>query len=247
MRKAIVLSSGGCDSSVCVSLAVKDFGAKNVVTVSVKYGQRHSCELDCAQAVADYYNLRHEVIDLSQIFKYSNCSLLLQSTEEVPEGSYAEQITRSETGVVSTYVPNRNCLMLSAVASLGLSIFPDDEVHIYLGAHSDDAAGNAYPDCSKAFTDSITQTIDIATDHQVKVDTPLVELNKAQVVKLGLELGTPFELTTSCYNGGEKACGRCGTCADRIVAFKANGVIDPIEYSEEIDWTGCKPISKEVK
>lgn len=239
-RSAVVASSGGCDSSVCVSAAVKEFGAENVVTVSVSYGQKHSRELECAEAIAKHYGLRHEVIDLSQIFKYSNCSLLQQSTEDVPEGSYEEQINKSESGVVSTYVPCRNSLIISAIASLGLSIFPDDEVHIYLGAHADDAAGNAYPDCSKEFTDAMKQAIYLGTDHQVIVDTPLVEMNKAQVVKLGLDLGTPFELTTSCYNGRDKACGRCGTCADRINAFKANHMVDPIPYEIDIDWEDDK-------
>ena len=231
--KAVVLSSGGCDSTVCVGLAVKDCGEENVVTVSVSYGQKHSKELECAAAVAEHYGLRHEVIDLSEIFKYSNCSLLKQSTEDVPEGSYEDQINKSPSGVVSTYVPYRNGLMLSAIASLGLSIFPDDEIYIYLGAHADDAAGNAYPDCSKEFTDTIARSIDIGTDHQVKVVTPLVELNKSNVVQIGLELGVPFNLTWSCYNGRERACAHCGTCIDRIAAFIANGVPDPIEYEGE--------------
>lgn len=233
MKKAIVLSSGGCDSTVCVGIAVRDFGAENVVTVSVAYKQKHSRELECADEVAKHYGLRHEVIDLSQIFKYSNCSLLQQSTEEVPEGSYEEQISKSETGVVSTYVPYRNGLMLSAIASLGLSIFPSDEIHIYLGAHADDAAGNAYPDCSAEFTESVAKSIDLGTDHQVVVDTPLVRMNKSEVVKTGLELNVPFELTTSCYNGKVRACGKCGTCLDRISAFRVNNVIDPIEYEGE--------------
>lgn len=232
-RKAVVLSSGGCDSTVCVGLAVKEFGPENVVTVSVAYGQKHSKELDCAKEIAEHYGLRHEVLDLSQIFKHSNCSLLQQSTEEVPEGSYADQIGKSESGVVSTYVPYRNGLMLSAIASLGLSIFPDDEVYIYLGAHADDAAGNAYPDCSKEFTDSVAKSIDLGTDHQVKVCTPLVEMNKAQVVKTGLDIGVPFEKTWSCYNGKTCACGRCGTCVDRVNAFRANGIPDPIAYEGE--------------
>ena len=242
MKRSLVLSSGGVDSSVCVSMAVKEFGAENVVTVSVKYGQKHNRELDCADAVAKYYGLRHEVIDLSEIFKYSNCSLLAHSTEGVPEGSYADQINKSETGVVSTYIPYRNGLMLSAIASLGLSIFPNDEVYIYLGAHADDAAGNAYPDCSEEFTSTVAKAIDLGTDHQVVVRTPLVSMNKAEVVKKGLELHTPFNLTTSCYNGHAEACANCGTCIDRLNAFKANGVIDPIPYSVEVDWTGCKEI-----
>ena len=243
MKKATVLSSGGCDSSTLVSLAVKEFGAENVITVSVGYGQKHTRELKCAEDIANYYNVEHRVLDLSEIFKESNCSLLKQSTEEVPEGSYEDQINRSETGVVSTYVPGRNALMLTAIASLSQSIFGcDQEIHIYLGAHADDAAGNAYPDCSKEFTDAIAKAIYVGTDEKVIVETPLVEMNKAEVVKLGLELGTPYNLTWSCYRGGEKSCGRCGTDLDRIEAFRSNGVIDPIEYEADVDWSGCKKI-----
>lgn len=242
MKKSVILSSGGVDSSTAVSMAIDEFGAENVVTVSVSYGQRHSRELECAAKIANYYNVRHEVIDLSEIFKYSNCSLLSHSTETIPEGSYAEQINKSETGVVSTYVPFRNGLMLSAVASLGLSLFPNDEVYIYLGAHADDAAGNAYPDCSEEFTSTIAKAIDLGTDHQVEVRTPLVNMNKAEVVKTGLRLRTPYHLTTSCYNGSECACANCGTCIDRINAFRSNNVIDPIKYSVPVDWAGCTEI-----
>lgn len=237
MKRAIVLSSGGVDSSVCVGLAVKEFGADNVMTVSVFYNQKHNKEIECADKIAKHYGLRHEVIDLSAIFKDSNCSLLKQSTEDVPEGAYVDQIRKSDTGVVATYVPGRNALMLTAISSLGQSIYgPEAEIHIYLGAHADDAAGNAYPDCSKEFTDAISQAIYLGTDKKVYVETPLVELTKPEVVKIGLELNVPFELTWSCYNGGEKACGKCGTCVDRALAFKANHAVDPIEYEIDIDW-----------
>lgn len=241
MKKAIVASSGGLDSTVCIAKAIEDVGAGNVVTVSISYGQKHTVELDHANKVSEYYNLRHEVLDLSQIFKDSNCSLLRQSSEDIPKGSYEDQINKSKTGVVSTYVPGRNALILTSVASLAQSIFgPEADIDIYLGAHADDAAGNAYPDCSKEFTDAIASAINIGTDHMVSVKTPLVEWNKAQVVKEGLRLRVPFNLTISCYNGSN--CASCGTCVDRINAFRANGVIDPIEYEGEVDWTGCKEI-----
>lgn len=242
MNKAIVLSSGGVDSTTCVGLAVKELGANNVITVSVLYGQRHSREIECADKVAKYYGLRHEVLDLSPIYKYSNCSLLAQSTQEVPEGDYASQINKSDTGVVATYVPNRNALMLNAVAALGLSIFPNDNVQIWLGAHSDDAAGNAYPDCSQKFTDMMGAAISEGTDGQVSLVAPLVNMNKAQVVASGLAIEVPYQLTTSCYNGGECACANCGTCIDRILAFKTNRVIDPITYGVHVDWSGCNKI-----
>lgn len=230
--KALVLSSGGVDSTTCVGLAVERFGRENVSTVSIFYGQKHSKELDCAKRVAEFYNVNHYELDLSAILKYSNCSLLSHSTEEVELGSYEDQITRKDDGMVSTYVPFRNGLMLSSVATLAMSIYPDDETHIYLGAHADDASGNAYADTSKEFTDAMYRAIDVGTYNKVKVEAPLVNMNKAEVVKTGLAIGVPYELTWSCYLGGDKACGKCGTCVDRLEAFKLNNTSDPIEYSE---------------
>lgn len=227
MKKALVLSSGGVDSTTCVGVAVDELGKENVSTVSVFYGQKHSKELECAKKVSEYYGLKHYELDLSGIFKFSNCSLLENSTEEIPEGSYETQISKKENGMVSTYVPFRNGLMLSAVASLAVSIYPDDEVYIYLGAHADDSAGSAYADCSPEFTDAIGNAIRIGTYNMVKVVAPFVNTNKAGVVKRGLELHVPYELTWSCYNGGDKPCGKCGTCIDRAKAFEANNVIDP--------------------
>lgn len=231
--KALVLSSGGVDSTVCVAIAVKNLGAENVSTVSVSYGQRHSRELECAAKVAEFYHTGHYELDLSNILKYSNCSLLKTSTEAIPEMSYAEQIERNGEGKVSTYVPFRNGLMLSAVAALAQSIYPDDDVDIYLGAHADDAAGNAYADCSESFTYAMTEAIRIGTYEKVHVRVPLVNMNKASVVKCGLELGAPFKYTWSCYEGGDKPCGKCGTCIDRAKAFEANGVADPALQEED--------------
>ena len=234
MRKAIVLSSGGVDSTTCVSVAVKELGKENVTTVSVFYGQKHQKELECAEKIAEYYGVDHRVIDLTQtgIMDDSNCPLLQQSTEDIPEQSYAEQIEQNGEGMVTTYVPFRNGLLLSSVAALAMSKYPDDDVDIYLGAHADDAAGNAYADCSEEFTDTIGKAISIGTYGKVHLKAPLVNLNKAGVVKLGLELGTPYELTWSCYKGGEKPCGVCGTCIDRAFAFKSNGVSDPAMKEE---------------
>jgi len=229
MKKAIVLNSGGVDSTTCVSIAVDRLGKDNVTTVSVYYGQKHSKELECAEKVAEYYGVDHKVIDLSKtgIMDDSNCPLLKQSTDEIPEQSYAEQIEQNGEGMVSTYVPFRNGLMLSSIAALAMAKYPEDEVDVYLGAHADDAAGEAYADCSKAFTDAIGEAISIGTYGKVHLVAPLVELNKAGVVEMGLKLGTPYELTWSCYNGGDRPCGKCGTCIDRAAAFAANGVADP--------------------
>lgn len=162
---------------------------------------------------------------MAKIFQYSNCSLLQQSTEDIPEESYADQIekTGGETPV-STYVPFRNGLFLSSAASIALS---KDCGVIYYGAHADDAAGFAYPDCSPVFNDAMNAAIYEGSGHQLRIEAPFVNWTKAQVVAKGLELGVPYELTWSCYAGGEKPCGKCGTCIDRAKAFAENGIADP--------------------
>ena len=227
-KKALVLSSGGVDSTTCLGLAVKNFGADNVVSVTMYYGQKHKKELECARAVADYYQVKHIELDLSVIFQHSNCPLLSHSTEDIPEGDYAEQVSRDKNGKVATYVPFRNGLFLSTAATLAASLFPDDDVTILIGAHADDAAGNAYADCSDEFLESMDDAIYIGTYKRVSIQAPFGQSNKADVVKTGLALGVPYNLTWSCYNGGDKPCGVCGTCIDRARAFSANNVIDPL-------------------
>lgn len=227
MDKAIVLSSGGVDSTTCAALAVKELGADNVVTASIFYGQKHKKELEAARKVADFYHLKHYEFDLSQIFKFSNCSLLETSTEEIVHESYARQIAENGSGRVSTYVPFRNGLMLSAAASLASSLFEKETVGIYIGAHADDAAGDAYADCSEPFLKAMNDAIYVGTYKKVSLVFPFADMTKAGVVKTGLALHVPYELTWSCYEGGDRPCGTCATCIDRAAAFAANGAKDP--------------------
>lgn len=222
--KALVLSSGGVDSTTCLAIAVEKYGSENVVTLSVSYGQKHAKEIEAARKVAEYYHVEHLEIDLAKIFEYSNCSLLTHSKEDIPKESYAEQLEKTNGTPVSTYVPFRNGLFLSTAASIALS---KGCGIIYYGAHSDDAAGNAYPDCSSEFHNAISNAIYLGSGNQLKLRAPFVNLAKSEVVKLGLELGVPYHLTWSCYEGGEKPCGKCGTCIDRRNAFELNGVSDP--------------------
>lgn len=233
--KALVLNSGGCDSSTLVSLAVAKYGAENVITASLYYGQKHDKELKCAQAIADYYNVRHIEENISSVMKYAGdvCSLIKGSKDDLVDKSYAEQIAENDKGRVNSYVPFRNGLFLSIAAAYADSLFPGEQVEIYYGAHADDAAGNAYADCSEEFAEAMDRAINIGTYGNIHVVRPLINLNKSGVVKLGLELGTPYKLTWSCYHGREKACGKCGTCIDRIEAFRANDTIDPIQYESE--------------
>lgn len=222
--KAMVLFSGGVDSTTCLGIAVDKYGAENVVALSIAYGQKHTKEIECSQKIAQHYGVEHLYLDLGKIFQYSNCSLLSHSDQEIPTESYAKQIEKTDGAPVSTYVPFRNGLFLSSAASIALS--KGCEV-IYYGAHSDDAVGNAYPDCSDAFNKAINEAIYIGSGNQLKVEAPFIGLTKAQVVKKGLELKVPYELTWSCYMGEDKPCGVCGTCLDRAKAFAENGVADP--------------------
>lgn len=231
--KALVLSSGGIDSTTCVAIAVDLYGKENVITASLYYGQKHDKELQCAKKIADYYGVHHIEEDISNVMKYAKdvCTLVKEG-QDIDHKSYAEQIAENEKGRVATYVPFRNGLLLSIAAAYADSIFPNEKVEIYYGAHADDAAGSAYADCSPEFAEAMSKAINIGTYGNITINRPLINMNKAEVVKTGLALDVPYELTWSCYEGGEKACGTCGTCIDRLNAFKAAGLKDPIVYQE---------------
>lgn len=222
--KALVLTSGGVDSTTCLAMAVEKYGRENVVALSVSYGQKHVKEIEASTKVAEYYGVEHIYLDLAKIFAYSNCSLLAHSAAEIPHESYAKQLSETDGEPVSTYVPFRNGLFLSSAASIALS--KDCDV-IYYGAHSDDAAGNAYPDCSSVFNDAMSKAIYEGSGRKLKIAAPFVDWTKKDVVKEGLRLKVPYELTWSCYEGKDKPCGVCGTCIDRKKAFEENGVEDP--------------------
>lgn len=222
--KALVLFSGGLDSTTCLALAIERYGADEVLALSVSYGQKHIKEIEAARAVASYYGVKLQTLDLAEIFADSDCTLLNSSSSEIPKTSYAEQLTETDGKPVSTYVPFRNGLFLSSAASIALS--HGCEV-IYYGAHADDAAGNAYPDCSAAFNNAINTAIWLGSGQQLRVEAPFVGKTKADVVAEGIRLNAPYQLTWSCYEGGEKPCGLCGTCRDRAAAFAANRIADP--------------------
>ena len=198
-QKAVVLFSGGVDSTTCLALAIERFGKENVVPLSIQYGQKHSKELEAAANVLAYYGIEGKTMDVTKLFAFSNSSLLKQSTEDVPTGSYKEQQDEHGEGPVSTYY----------------------------GAHADDAAGNAYPDCTETFYTSMGNAIFEGSGQECSLEAPFINCNKADVVREGLRLGVPYQLTWSCYEGGDHPCGHCGTCIDRQEAFRANGVEDP--------------------
>lgn len=223
--RALVLCSGGVDSTTLLAMAVEKYGSDEVCALSISYGQRHEKELKAAHAVAAHYGVTQRFLDLAAIFADSSCSLLAHSGVDIPKESYAEQLKDSDTTLVSTYVPFRNGLFLSSAASIALSLGCSV---LYYGAHHDDWAGNAYPDCSLAFVEAMNEAIVQGTGGELHMEAPFVQWSKADIVKKGLELNVPYELTWSCYEGGDKPCGTCATCIDRARAFELNGTVDPL-------------------
>lgn len=228
--KVMVLFSGGIDSTTCLGMAVEKYGRENVIALSISYGQKHYREMQSAERIADYYGVTLKRLDLAKIFEGSDCSLLAGSGNDIPKESYAEQLEKTNGKPVSTYVPFRNGLFLSCAASVALS---NGCKEIYYGIHGDDAAGNAYPDCSEEFNNAMNRAIFLGSGEELKVTAPFVGMKKADVVAKGLALGVPYKMTWSCYEGNDKPCGICGTCRDRIKAFAENGMQDPLMEEDE--------------
>lgn len=223
--KAVVLLSGGVDSTTCLALAADEYGTYNIIALNMLYGQKHEKEIESAKAVAEYYDVPYFEMDLSAAMEYSDCPLLKHSDRAIKHMSYSEQLNEmGGSGTVDTYVPFRNGLFLSAAAAFAISKGAN---LVFYGAHADDAAGRAYPDCSVAFAEAMNVAIQEGSGGKVKLKAPLIDMTKAEVVKLGLGLKAPYHLTWSCYEGGDTPCGECGTCIDRAKAFAANGVADP--------------------
>ena len=224
--KAVVLSSGGLDSTTCLAIAVNKFGAQNVAALSIFYGQRNAAELNAARAVADFYKVTRYELDAAEIFSHSKSAMLAASTESLEKGSYAAQMSKNNSPQISTYVPFRNGLMISIAASFAYDLC-EDVLDLYVGIHADDAAEAAYADCRADFVAAMSAAIRIGTYEKIRLIAPFLCQKKSDVVKVGLELGVPYELTRSCYERGDKPCGQCATCIDRARAFALNGVDDP--------------------
>ena len=224
--KAIVLLSGGLDSTVCMAVA-RDQGFEPL-PICFNYQQRHAREVECARKVAEFYNVsRHLVIDTNMAA--IGGSALTDAAVGVPSGD----VTRQDIPV--TYVPARNLIFLSY--ALGYAEVTGAD-HIFIGVNALDYSG--YPDCRPEFIQLFQQLADystkasVADGRKIKIETPLIQLSKQEIVKLGVRLAAPLELTTSCYRGGDVACGTCDSCLLRLKGFAEAGLKDPIAYSEGV-------------
>ncbi len=220
MKKAVVLLSGGLDSTTCLSIAIKD--GFEVYPLSFDYAQRHLKELDCASKIAGYYGIKtHKKIKIENV----GGSALTDMNIDVPD-------FKDDGEIPVTYVPARNIIFLSYAAGYAEVIGADA---IFIGVNSVDYSG--YPDCRPEFIAAFEKVIKVGTKRGVeglgiKLITPLINLTKAEIIKLADENKAPLHLTTSCYKGGEKACGVCDSCKLRLKGFSDCGLKDPVEYEE---------------
>lgn len=217
MTTALVLHSGGIDSTTCLAIARSQFD--KVISISADYGQRHVKEIDIAKDLCFEWNIEHTSFAISSIPK----TMLTDSSAELPNASYDEL----PDGISPTYVPFRNGLLLGNIAAIAQGTEADA---VFFGAHSEDAANWAYPDCTPEFIGAMANAIFIGTYQKVRLHTPLMWLKKHEIITIGEEHGVPWELTWSCYDGGAKHCGTCPTCQARKEAFILAGVPDPTKY-----------------
>jgi len=218
--RAVVLLSGGMDSTVCAALAAREFQA---AAVHVSYGQRTEArEREAFLAVCERLGIHERLLVRNEALRAIGGSALTDLSIAVPESGEIGH------GVPVTYVPFRNAHFLSVAVSWAEVIGAE---RIYIGAVEQDSSG--YPDCRPAYYEAFNQVIRTGTkDGRIQIVTPLIGLRKAQIVRLGLEVGAPFDLTWSCYSREDFACGVCDSCILRLRAFRDAGAEDLIPYVE---------------
>ena len=215
-QKVVVIYSGGMDSFTVLHNAIR--AGHEVYALSFNYGQRHVKELVCAQNVCQELGIHHKIVDISAINQLIGGSSLT-SDIAVPEGHYAAD------NMKSTIVPNRNMILLSLAVGYAVSL---DAQAVYYGAHSGDHF--IYPDCRPEFVQKMHDVCQIANYEPVAIVSPYLQQTKIDILKDGLAMGLDYSKTWTCYNGREKACGKCGSCQERLEAFALNQSKDPLPY-----------------
>ncbi|KAF0675166.1 7-cyano-7-deazaguanine synthase QueC [Profundibacterium mesophilum] len=232
--KTLVICSGGLDS---VSLAHRVHAEGHLAgLLSFDYGQRHAKELSFAAACAERLGTTHRIVDMRDIGACLGGSALTDGGA-VPDGHYAEETMRV------TVVPNRNAIMLAI--AFGAAAAQGAEA-VATAVHGGDHF--IYPDCRPEFIDAFQAMQDHATQGyaSIALKAPYVHVPKSEIVRDGARHGTPFEMTWSCYKGGERHCGRCGTCVERREAFELAGIDDPTRYDDPDYWREAVAAAKEA-
>lgn len=221
--KVVTIVSGGLDSVTLAYYMRKRDYAQHLLTFN--YGQRHSKEIDCAVECARDLGVSHSIIDVRSLGAALKGSALTDFGVPVPHGHYAQE------NMAITVVPNRNAIMLSMAWGVAIAEKAD---FVAYAAHSGDHA--IYPDCRPEFVGELSTALRTGTETTIGILAPFLPMTKAEIVKTGREVGTPFAHTWSCYEGGFKACGKCGTCVERLEAFALAGIDDPIQYADREYW-----------
>jgi len=216
--QAVVLLSGGMDSCVCAALAARDH---DVQALHISYGQRTEArEREAFAAICDRLGIRHRMVVRNEALRAIGGSALTDPSIAVPE---CHAIGRD---IPVTYVPFRNAHFLAVAVSWAEALQAEK---IYIGAVEQDSSG--YPDCRPAYYEAYNQVIRTGTkEGKIEIVTPLIHMRKSGIVRLGLELQAPFDLTWSCYSREDQACGVCDSCVLRLRAFREAGADDPIPY-----------------
>lgn len=225
MKKAISVLSGGLDCCVATSAFAKEY---EIHAITFNYGQKaFERELQAAEEICSKMGWTHEVIDLPWLSKISTSSL--NTEEDIPEVSIddLDDLKRSSETASSVWVPARNMVFTSIAVSYAESVGAEK---IIVGWDAEEAA--TFPDNSKEFLNKFNELIDVGSPDNIKIEAPAIDLTKEEIVKLGVEVGAPMEISYSCYKGGKKHCGVCESCMRRKRAFRQLGIEDLTEYED---------------
>jgi 7-cyano-7-deazaguanine synthase len=224
-HSAVVLLSGGMDSCVCAAIAAHEHGAEKVAAMHVSYGQRTEArERESFSKICDRLGIARRMLIENRSLSQIGGSALTDKKIAVPESGHIGK------EIPVTYVPFRNAHFLSAAVSWAEVL---GATQIYIGAVAQDSSG--YPDCRPEYYQAFDQVIQVGTKAGgISIATPLIALRKAEIIRRGLELGAPLELTWSCYTEEREACGVCDSCVLRLRAFEAAGVKDPLPYAARV-------------
>ena len=226
-KTAVILLSGGLDSTTCVAIA-KDQGF-DIIGLTINYGQKHIFELESAKSIARYFNIKNHSIINIDLASFGGSSLT-STNMKVPKNRRTADIN----DIPSTYVPARNTVFLSIALARAETINSFD---IFIGVNALDYSG--YPDCRPEFISEFEKLANLATKEsiekkgQYKIHTPLINLKKSEIIQKGMELNVDYSMTSSCYDPYENGnpCGSCDACELRLKGFKDAGKIDPLEYT----------------
>ena len=217
-NRVVLIASGGLDSTTLLYRLMAE--KKEIFALTFNYGQKHVKEIECAKNICDMNQIPHKILSLESLTQagiFGESSLT--SDISIPEGDY------DEMSMMSTVVPNRNMIMISLALAYAISIRAES---IYYGAHAGDHA--IYPDCRPVFVEAMQHAAKVCHYWPITIHAPYLHVPKGEIVKEGLALIVDYAKTWTCYKGGKQACGKCGSCDERLKAFAANNVPDPLEY-----------------